>query len=349
MISLRQRSGFTLIELLVVIAIIAILIGLLLPAVQKVREAAARAKCQNNMRQIGLSVMNYESANMHLPPAAVNTSGAAGTLPTNMSEYILTANTGYARHGFMSVMLPYIEQANVLAAAAGGYNFREHWYATQNRPAVAVRIPTYECPSATTNKTVTGPVIINNVTVVASMTSATSDYGAVTRSSNVAAAWTDMGMTYPGNSAVNSVLAVNQKTTIGATGDGLSNTIMIGECGAREEGWSLGRKYADITNPATWGTRGAWAQEANNIVCAGTRGPLTAGATPAGKVNGAGQIPTALTLNAWNQGELYSFHSGICNVVMGDGSVRSLRASIDFRTMTLLAAGNDGQVVPSID
>jgi prepilin-type N-terminal cleavage/methylation domain-containing protein len=170
----KTHRGFTLIELLVVIAIIAILIGLLLPAVQKVREAASRSKCQNNMRQLGLAVMNYESANMVLPPAAVNTSGAVGSLPSNMSEFILTANTGYARHGFMSLMLPQIEQANVLAAAAGGYNFREHWFSTP-------------------------------------------------------------------------------------------------------------------------------------------------------------------------------FHSGICNVVMGDGSVRSLRENIDLRTLCLLAAGNDGQVVPSID
>src|SRR5882672_578780 len=100
----RERGGFTLIELLVVIAIIAILIGLLLPAVQKVREAAARAKCQNNLKQIALGAHNYESAYQNLPP------GLVGAPPqTGWSQ-------NYPNHGALSFLLPYIEQDNIYKA-----------------------------------------------------------------------------------------------------------------------------------------------------------------------------------------------------------------------------------------
>src|SRR5690606_16117887 len=121
---------------------------------------------------------------------------------------------------------------------------------------------------------------------------------------------------------VRGVLTHNRRTRLLACPDGLSNTLMLGESGARHEGWASGRKYADAA--ALPGLRGAWAAESNNIVCAGTRGPITPGTAPAGKVSAIAHLDGAVAVNGWNQGELYSFHPGVCNVVMGDGSVRSL-------------------------
>ena len=120
-----SRRGFTLIELLVVIAIIAILIGLLLPAVQKVREAAARSKCQNNLKQIGLALHNYESALGEYPPG--------GLYPKNV-----TANDVYS---VQARLLPYIEQSNL-------YNLIDlNATPSTQLNVIAQRIPIYICPS----------------------------------------------------------------------------------------------------------------------------------------------------------------------------------------------------------
>ena len=101
----RPRKGFTLIELLVVIAIIAVLVGLLLPAVQKVREAAARISCRNNLKQLGLACHAYDCAHGRLPP------GYLGPIP-NEQEY--GSQKDNLQHvGLLAYLLPYVEQDNV--------------------------------------------------------------------------------------------------------------------------------------------------------------------------------------------------------------------------------------------
>jgi prepilin-type N-terminal cleavage/methylation domain-containing protein/prepilin-type processing-associated H-X9-DG protein len=121
------RRGFTLVELIVVLAIIGVLMGLLLPAVQKVRESASRIKCLNNLRQFGLALHSYHGDHSYFPPGLIasvdDTSDAAAT-------------------GF-TLLLPYVEQENV----ARIYSLADPWYAPSNYQAVAVNVPLFFCPS----------------------------------------------------------------------------------------------------------------------------------------------------------------------------------------------------------
>jgi prepilin-type N-terminal cleavage/methylation domain-containing protein len=129
----RTRSGFTLIELLVVIAIIAILIGLLVPAVQKVREAAARIQCQNNLKQIGLAMHNYASTSGTFPSAGAE------------SQAFGMTGVGFETMGWEYQILPYIEQDNL--AKVGQQSGPWGWNASIGKAMVEVPVKNYLCPS----------------------------------------------------------------------------------------------------------------------------------------------------------------------------------------------------------
>ncbi|MCE9562323.1 MAG: DUF1559 domain-containing protein [Planctomycetes bacterium] len=205
------RSAFTLIELLVVIAIIAVLIGLLLPAVQKVREAAARLKCQNNLKQIGLSLHNYESANSRFPP------GYRDTRPDTQ------AGPGW---GWATFLLPFFEQASLHdqidpehTLFGGGLDTTTP--TTQTLTALSVfRCPTD--PGAPTNFNFDGH--------------ATASYRGVGWSRPQTAPG-PKGLMITNIDKPNGVLYRNSRTQIADVTDGLSCTVFVGEVFFEGQRW----------------------------------------------------------------------------------------------------------------
>ena len=317
MIRGKQRSAFTLVELLVVIAIIGILIGLLLPAVQRVREAARRMQCANHLKQIGLALLNYESAHKAFPPASVGPASSSVAGPP-------------MRHGWVAMTLPFIEQANVQDA----YNFRVHWYDTINAEVIQVPLAVYHCPSADY-----GRIATSRSPAYGERTGAAWDYASVNVSSYVPG--------YEGSANSQRRLGVmndREGAAISMIRDGLSNTLMVSECVNRPQLWTrTGRKTdwiadtsnypAGIVGPGET-TGGVWAehQKAVGIGGASADGRVTAGGGPC-------------AINCTNDWEIFAMHPGVANGLRADGSVGPLSESMDIRVLAALCSRAGGEVV----
>lgn len=358
-----RRAGFTLVELLVVIAIIGILVGLLLPAVQMAREAARRMSCTNNMRQIGLALHNFESARQKLPPSSLQLPNGTVSATTNtkeLQEFLKVGATGtlgqdYAKQCFLTIILPYIEQNSVLNAGSG-FDQRQDWFSVQNRTASSVRIPTYICPSTPGSPREVDTAMLGTTDRTTYATSgdwkpACSDYMAVNRANNRSAVWnaiTGSNPAYPGDDAIKGILASNTFTKFAAITDGLSNTIMIAEAAGRPARWTFGVKqeeYAGASSGSAY-MNGPWAHSGNDIAVDGSAVTVSGTVRNAGTLSSAAALPGACSLNCTNQGEIYAFHSGGANVIMGDSSVRFLPASIDLRALMLVCSRGDGTPIP---
>jgi prepilin-type N-terminal cleavage/methylation domain-containing protein len=313
----RCRAGFTLIELLVVIAIIAILIALLVPAVQKVRGAAARANCQNHLKQIGLAIHNFHDVKKALPPDRI------------ANDWITWAG----------LILPYVEQENAFKLWNLTRRYAEQPAAIGSAADPAPRpVPVYYCPGRRT------PGIFSNsytLTTAAGDTftarpGAIGDYASVSGPANNQGSLRIgipsgivNGVNVTGNNPFNNsgggaqVLTwVGQMTLLTIT-DGTSSTLLVGEKHIRPnsfQGKNEDRSIFDSGN-------------ANNYRrFIGTDGtdvyPLVA--DPSDQ-NG---------LNANNR--FGGPHGGICQFVFGDGSVRSLNVNTNIDTLTRLGMPNDG-------
>ncbi|HJZ55271.1 MAG TPA: DUF1559 domain-containing protein, partial [Gemmataceae bacterium] len=320
LVTTPRRRGFTLVELLVVIAIIAILIGLLLPAVQKVREAAARTKCANNLKQLGLACHHYHDANDKLPP------GAVGPLNPSFPQYL-----NLKSHGLGTYLLPYLEQS----ALARQYSWENSWFDPPNQTVVNTPLPVWQCPSARSNRIQDGslPTVTPPPRESFTGTAACGDYAGMNA---VDAGLVRAGVIDPPGGPLDEkgnyegVFAVNHARCLLDIKDGTSHTIMMAECAGRPQLWQGGREV-----PNTRLTGGPWA----------SRGLLWGrGSTPDGT---AFFGPCAV--NCTNDREVYSFHAGGANVVFADGSVRLLRADIDIRAFAALATRAGGEVVSAND
>jgi len=347
-----SRPGFTLIELLVVIAIIAMLVGLLLPAVQQSRAAARTMQCRNNLKQIGLALHGYADTYQ-------------GTFPTACSPPTYGAPPA-TFHGWPVRILPYLEQGPLYTR----YNYNVDWFDPSNAAVVGTPLAVYVCPSTpnsssqqitplATTWTSPSPASANQGSVT-TWSAARTDYvntGGLFSVLNMSPLMITMpqGYSAANNSSASGILGSVIESFASIT-DGTSNTILVSENAGLPDNWQLGKRMS----PANF----TWADDSNATGAWGS-----AGLSPYDPTGGKGwcldgfdrnQLMTnncfpayglttlcsgTCAINCTNDMELFSFHSGGINALMGDGAVRFLSENISLMTVSALITGAGGEIV----
>jgi prepilin-type N-terminal cleavage/methylation domain-containing protein/prepilin-type processing-associated H-X9-DG protein len=338
----RRSRGFTLIELLVVIAIIAVLIALLLPAVQAAREAARRAQCVNNLKQIGLGVMNYESANGSFPP------GEKGCCWGTWGIFIL----------------PFLEQGQLYNAwntvgsnvpSGGALDGAFRYVGAINTTVTSTKINAYSCPSdpnagqQNTNAVRYGNYAVNygkgdqaqNSAIpvpIPSVAGATATFAG--------APFTDMGSPAIDDTGSGVNFATLTVSKIASITDGLSNTLMASELligtpnGSDLHGytfWGPSTSFTAILTPNS-----TYPDSMGNGGCANPVGSATPGPIPCNggvTATGTGGSETSVYLGARSQ------HPGGVNAAMCDGSVKFFKNSININVWMAVSTTQGGEVV----
>jgi len=310
--SRHTRGGFTLVELLVVIAIIGILMALVLPAVQSVREAARRVSCANNLRQLGIALLNFESAHRVFPASGWTQAG-----PGNPDgKYV----------GWRPLSLQYVEQANLRRL----YDYSENWWEGTNVVAAAVRVPLFECPSAGPRVDVLSAVAHDpRPAMTFDNPIATTDYEAI-----MGVQPSSINQHLPTNlyNSTNrfSVMHRNSRTKSGDIRDGMSHTVMIVECGGRPAVWRMGKLHSEFFNDQGIG----WAD---------SEGPFSLdGTNDDGSLEGGPDCTIAM--NGRNDNEPYSFHPAGANLLFADGHVQFTADTIDLATMAAICTRAAGEL-----
>ncbi len=337
-----RRPGFTLIELLVVIAIIAILVALLLPAVQQAREAARRTQCKNNLKQIGLALHNYEGTYGKLPDACFTAvSGAPGLFGSGTYDH-----DGF---GWLCMALPYVEQAAVYQRI----NPQGHPGIFENPAVTAAHygagvtfvpggntiIPGYRCPSSTL------PAVIPANWQIPG--SGALGAGSVPNAKPYSVGYSVTDYKAAAHSNLSDFDGLMKKSWEGGAAkfrditDGLSNTMMAGESSyasaGNVSGTTAGPGARATTAPTSFQDMPAWI------------GSL--GSDEVVRINGRVNSPINARTNpnkmylANNDDNAFSYHTGGAQFLLADGSVRFVSENVDMPTYSALFSMNGGEVV----